>query len=70
MITAVSFNTNSIRQRLHQIEAVIAEHSPDFIGIQETKVTNEDFPKDMICPTVDDPDITATSPGPFCHFCS
>jgi exodeoxyribonuclease-3 len=48
MITAVSFNTNSIRQRLHQIEAVIKTHSPDFIGIQETKVTDEDFPVDAI----------------------
>lgn len=40
----VSFNTNSIRMRLHQLEALIQTHQPDVIGIQETKVTDEDFP--------------------------
>ena len=44
----VSFNTNSIRVRLHQLEAVIKTHSPEIIGIQETKVTDEDFPVDAI----------------------
>lgn len=44
----VSFNVNSLRQRLHQLEAVIAEHQPDFIGLQETKVTDGDFPKDAL----------------------
>ena len=48
MIKAVSFNVNSIRQRLHQLEAVIEQHQPDFIGLQETKVTDEDFPIDAI----------------------
>ncbi len=48
MITVVSFNTNSIRQRLHQLKAVIEQLSPDFIGIQETKVTDEDFPREAI----------------------
>ncbi|ODS24242.1 exodeoxyribonuclease III [Candidatus Endobugula sertula] len=41
---AVSFNVNSIRQRLHQLDAVIQNHQPDFIGLQETKVTDDDFP--------------------------
>jgi exodeoxyribonuclease-3 len=40
----VSFNVNSVRQRLHQLQAVIDQHQPDFIGLQETKVTDEDFP--------------------------
>ena len=40
----VSFNTNSIRTRLHQLEAVIERHAPAVIGIQETKVTDEEFP--------------------------
>ena len=44
----ISFNTNSIRTRQHQLEALIAKHQPDIIGIQETKVTDEDFPVDMI----------------------
>jgi exodeoxyribonuclease III len=43
-IKAVSFNVNSIRQRFHQLEALINTHQPDFIGLQETKVTDEDFP--------------------------
>ncbi|GAA5317917.1 MAG: exodeoxyribonuclease III [Candidatus Pelagadaptatus aseana] len=45
---AVSFNVNSVRMRLHQLAAVVENHSPDFIGLQETKVTDEDFPVDAI----------------------
>lgn len=41
---AVSFNVNSIRARMHQLVAVIEKHQPDFIGLQETKVINSDFP--------------------------
>ena len=44
----VSFNVNSIRTRLHQLEAVIKELNPDFIGLQETKVTDAEFPKKTI----------------------
>ena len=44
----ISFNTNSIRTRQHQLEALVEKHQPDIIGIQETKVTDEDFPVDMI----------------------
>ncbi|MDH5571406.1 MAG: exodeoxyribonuclease III [Gammaproteobacteria bacterium] len=44
----ISFNTNSIRMRQHQLEALINHHQPDVIGIQETKATDEDFPVDMI----------------------
>lgn len=40
----ISFNVNSIRTRLHQLEAVILKHNPDFIGLQETKVNDPDFP--------------------------
>ncbi|KAA0875801.1 exodeoxyribonuclease III [Nitrincola tapanii] len=40
----VSFNTNSIRMRLHQLQALIDTHQPDLIGIQETKVTDAEFP--------------------------
>jgi exodeoxyribonuclease-3 len=45
---AVSFNVNSIRVRLHQLEAVIAKYDPEVIGLQETKVTDEDFPLEAI----------------------
>lgn len=44
----ISFNTNSIRIREHQLQALVAKHNPDIIGIQETKVTDADFPLDMI----------------------
>lgn len=44
----ISFNTNSIRMRQHQLEKLIETHSPDVIGIQETKAQDADFPVDMI----------------------
>jgi exodeoxyribonuclease-3 len=40
----VSFNVNSIRSRLQQLEAVVAKHQPEFIALQETKVQDADFP--------------------------
>jgi len=44
----VSFNVNSLRARLHQLEELIAKHQPDVIGLQETKVTDELFPAEAI----------------------
>lgn len=44
----VSFNVNSVRLRLHQLQALIEKHSPDIIGLQETKVQDKDFPLDAI----------------------
>lgn len=44
----VSFNVNSIRTRLHQLEAVIKELNPDVIGLQETKVTDAEFPVEAV----------------------
>lgn len=44
----ISFNANSIRIRLHQLEAMIEKYSPDVIGIQETKATDQDFPQQAI----------------------
>jgi len=40
----VSFNVNSLRQRLHQLQAVVNAHDPEFIGLQETKVQDHEFP--------------------------
>jgi len=40
----ISFNVNSLRSRLHQLEALIEKHQPDIIGLQETKVQDVDFP--------------------------
>jgi exodeoxyribonuclease-3 len=44
----VSFNVNSVRMRLHQLQSVIDKHAPEFIGLQETKVQDHDFPRDAI----------------------
>ena len=44
----VSFNTNGIRAREHQLGQLKAQYDPDIIGIQETKVQDDDFPVDMI----------------------
>ncbi len=44
----VSFNVNSLRQRLHQLQAVIDKHDPEFIGLQETKVQDQEFPLQAI----------------------
>jgi len=43
----VSFNVNGIRARRHQLEALCLRHDPDIIGIQETKVTDEEFPAEI-----------------------
>lgn len=42
----VSFNINSIRARIHQLESLIETHQPDVIGLQETKVDDAQFPLD------------------------
>ena len=44
----VSFNINSIRARLHQIEYLRDSIDPDVIGLQETKVNDPDFPIESV----------------------
>ncbi len=44
----VSFNTNGIRARPHQLQTLVDSQQPDIIGIQETKVQDPDFPLEMI----------------------
>lgn len=44
----VSFNTNGIRARQHQLQALKDKYAPDVIGIQETKAQDSDFPLAMI----------------------
>ncbi|RUO25745.1 exodeoxyribonuclease III [Aliidiomarina minuta] len=41
----ISFNINGLRARLHQLQAIIDKHSPDVIGLQETKVHDDMFPR-------------------------
>lgn len=44
----VSFNINGLRARPHQLAALIEKHQPDIIGLQETKVADEQFPEGEI----------------------
>ncbi|TBW38308.1 exodeoxyribonuclease III [Azotobacter chroococcum] len=44
----VSFNINGLRARPHQLSALIDKHRPDVIGLQETKVADEQFPREQI----------------------
>ena len=44
----VSFNINGVRARPHQLEALRDHYAPDVIGLQETKVQDPDFPRQMI----------------------
>ena len=47
-VKIISFNVNGLRSRLDQLSEVINYHQPDIIGLQETKVSNEEFPFDAI----------------------
>lgn len=40
----LSFNANGIRARLDQLRAIVEQHEPDVIGLQETKVEDGLFP--------------------------
>ncbi len=44
----VSFNVNSVRMRLHQLEALTEKYAPDIIALQETKAQDADFPIEEI----------------------
>lgn len=45
MLKIVTYNVNSLRKRLHLIEKLISEYSPDVICLQEIKISNiEEFP--------------------------
>ena len=47
-IKVVSFNTNGLRARPHQLEVLRRQYDPDIIGIQESKVQDQDFPLEMV----------------------
>ncbi|MEE3160107.1 MAG: exodeoxyribonuclease III, partial [Pseudomonadota bacterium] len=48
MPKVVSFNINGVRARPHQLEAIRDQLAPDIIGLQETKVHDEQFPIDVV----------------------
>ncbi len=43
-----TWNVNSLRIRLPQVEKWVDEHQPDIVCLQETKLIDEDFPVDTI----------------------
>ncbi|WP_027349643.1 exodeoxyribonuclease III [Halotalea alkalilenta] len=44
----VSFNINGLRARPHQLAALVEKHAPDVIGLQETKVHDDEFPLESV----------------------
>ena len=44
----ISFNINGLRARPHQLQALVEKHQPDFIGLQEIKVHDDEFPLDDV----------------------
>ncbi len=48
MTRVVSFNINGVRARPHQLIALRDQYDPDIIGLQETKVQDADFPRELI----------------------
>ena len=44
----ISFNINSVRARPHQLEYIRDNLDPDVIGLQETKVHDDEFPIELI----------------------
>ena len=48
MTRVFSFNINGVRARPHQLEALRDRYDPDIIGLQETKVQDADFPRQVI----------------------
>jgi exodeoxyribonuclease-3 len=45
-VKLITWNVNSIRQRLQRALALVERHGPDVVCLQETKVVDEDFPVD------------------------
>ncbi len=43
-----TWNVNSLRQRLDHLARFAAEVAPDVICLQETKVTDEEFPRQAV----------------------
>lgn len=44
----VTWNVNSIRQRLPRLIAMLRRHEPDVVCLQETKIPDEGFPHDEV----------------------
>lgn len=46
-----TFNVNSIRKRIDAVNQWLARHQPDVLCLQETKVTDDQFPKEAFAET-------------------
>ena len=46
----ITWNVNSIRTRLDRVLALLDRHAPDVLCLQETKVVDEDFPREAFEP--------------------
>lgn len=44
----VSFNINGLRARPHQLQELVNQHAPAVIGLQETKVDDQQFPLEAV----------------------
>ncbi len=47
-VKLVTWNVNSIRQRLERLLALLERHAPDVVCLQETKVVDADFPAEAL----------------------
>ena len=47
-VNVVTWNVNSIRQRLPRLIAMLERHDPDVVCLQETKLTDDAFPFDEL----------------------
>jgi exodeoxyribonuclease-3 len=43
-----TWNVNSLRVRLPHVEAWLEEHQPDMLALQETKITDDQFPAETL----------------------
>lgn len=46
----MSFNVNGLRARFHQLQALVEQHNPDIIALQEIKVHDSEFPHEQLEP--------------------
>lgn len=44
----VTWNVNSVKQRLPRLLAMLQRHDPDVVCLQETKVSDDEFPHDEV----------------------
>jgi len=47
-VKLVTWNVNSIRQRLERLVALLSRHAPDVVCLQETKTLDGDFPSEAL----------------------